>query len=94
MNKDINEIKKALEMRGYKGKQLDEALDYIVKNNISLDDLIDLFIAKADCDPHAISKQNCDSGKCMAWELRPQTETKKFNEQEQLRRIKKYGRKK
>ena len=29
-------------------------------------DLIDKFVAKADSDPHSISNQNCQSGKCMA----------------------------
>lgn len=62
-------IRQALIARGAKGKALEKAMKEIKEQKLSFNDLIDKFVAKADSDPHSISNQNCQSGKCMAWDI-------------------------
>ena len=62
-------IRQALIARGAKGEALEAAMKEIKEQNLSFEDLIDNFVAKADSDPHSISNQNCESGKCMAWDI-------------------------
>ncbi|MBQ6280055.1 MAG: hypothetical protein IJK72_01150 [Mycoplasma sp.] len=67
--KDEQLVRQSLTARGIKGEKLEQAIKEIKAQGLSFNDLIDNFIAKADADPHSIAEQNCESGKCTAWEL-------------------------
>lgn len=70
MTKKVEQlIRQSLMARGIKGAKLEQALKEIKDRGLSFDDLIDNFITKADSDPHSITEQNCESGKCTAWKL-------------------------
>lgn len=65
--KDI--IIKTLKSQGFNEKQINEYMKKYEKGDISIDDLIDKFVARVDADPHSISNKNCESGKCEAWQI-------------------------
>lgn len=65
--KDI--IIKTLKSHGFNEKQINEYMKKYEKGDISIDDLIDKFVARVDADPHSISNKNCESGKCEAWQI-------------------------
>ena len=67
--KDQEVIVQALKARGYNDIEINDALKEIEAKGLTFQDFVAEFIKKADNDPHSINKKNCQSGKCMAWDL-------------------------
>jgi hypothetical protein len=54
----------ALVAKGLRGKTLETEYLLMKKKNITIDDLINDFIDKADKDPYCVSNKNCQRTAC------------------------------